>query len=137
LTRFIRGCHTKLEEWIRIYSATKIAIMVHYSDVQGKIPCYQASPKVFEILACGALLVVDNQRDVLSLFESGKHLVVFRDLKELSEIIPYYLDHPEEARKIAQQGRKLVLEKHTFQHRIKEMLRIIKRNRDVSAQTHD
>lgn len=137
LTRFIRGCHTKLEEWIRIYSATRIAIVVHYSDVQGKIPCYQASPKVFEILACGALLVVDDQRDVLNLFESGKHLVVFRDLKELSEIIPYYLDHPEEARKIAQQGKKLVLEKHTFQHRIKEMLRIIKRNRDVSAQTHD
>lgn len=127
LKKFIRGFHTKPEEWVKIYSATQIAIIVHYMDTKGSVPCYQASPKVFEAIACGALLVVDDQRDVLSLFESGKHLVVYHNHKELREILSYYLEHPDEARKIAQQGRDTVIKKHTFRHRVDEMLRIIQK----------
>lgn len=126
LRRCIMGYHTKPEEWVKIYSAAKITIIIHYQDVEGKVPCYQASPKVFEALACGAFIVVDDQRDVLSLFESGKHLVVYHNHKELREIISYYLSHPDEARKIAQQGRRNVLGSHTYKHRIEEMLRIVK-----------
>lgn len=127
LIKFIRGYHTKPEEWVKIYSATRIVIMVHYQDMKGDVPCYQASPKVFEALACGAFLVVDDQRDVLSLFESGRHLVVYHNHKELKEIVSYYLEHPDEARKIAQQGRNYVLENHTFRQRVDEMLKIIKK----------
>jgi len=127
LKKFIRGYHTKPEEWVKIYSAAMIAIIVHYQDMKGDVPCYQASPKVFEALSCGAFLVVDDQRDILSLFESGRHLVVYRNHKELKEIISYYLEHSDEARKIAQQGWKNVLENHTFTHRVDEMLRIIKK----------
>ena len=126
LKEFIRGYHTKPEEWVKIYSATRIAITIHPHDKEGKVPCYQASPKVFEALACGAFLVVDDQRDILNLFESGNHLVVYHNHKELREIISYYLCHPDEARKIAQQGRKNVLENHTYKHRIEGMLRIVK-----------
>jgi spore maturation protein CgeB len=127
LKKFIRGFHTKQEEWVKIYSATQIVIIVHYQNTEGNIPCYQASPKVFEALACGAFLVVDDQRDILSLFESGQHLVVYHNHKELREIISYHLEHPDEARKIAQQGRKEVLENHTFRHRVDEMLGIMKK----------
>jgi len=126
LKKFVRNYHTKPEEWIKIYSATSIAVIVHYQDMKGHVPCYQASPKVFETLACETLLVVDDQKDILSLFESGRHLVVYRNHKELKELIHYYLEHPDEARKIAQQGRRNVLENHTFRHRIDEMLGIIK-----------
>jgi spore maturation protein CgeB len=127
LKKFVRGLHTKPEEWVKIYSATRITVIVHYQDTKGHVPCYQASPKVFEAMACGALLVVDDQRDISSLFEPGKHLVVYHNHKELGEIISYYLEHPDEARKIAQQGRGNVLENHTFKHRVKEMLGIIKK----------
>jgi spore maturation protein CgeB len=127
LNKFIRGYHTKPEEWIKIYSATRIAVIIHYQDVKGHVPCYQASPKVFETLACETLLVVDAQKDVLNLFESGRHLVAYHNHKELKELIHYYLKHPEEARKIAQQGRRKVLENHTFKHRVEEMLGIIKK----------
>jgi len=127
LKKFIRGYHTKPEEWAKIYSAAGIAIIVHYQDTKGNVPCYQASPKVFEALACGAFLVVDDQKDILSLFESGRHLVVYCNHKELKETISYYLEHSDEAREIAQQGRKNVLENHTFRHRVDEMLRIIEK----------
>ena len=127
LNKFVRNYHTKPEEWIKIYSATRIAVIIHYQDVKGHVPCYQASPKVFETLACETLLVVDAQKDVLNLFESGRHLVAYHNHKELKELIHYYLKHPEEARKIAQQGRRKVLENHTFKHRVEEMLGIIKK----------
>lgn len=125
LKKFIRGGQTRPEEWVKIFSASKIVFHSHYHDPEGKIPCYQASPRVFEALACGSFFVCDNQRDVLTLFKTGEHLVVFRDKKELKEIVSYYLNHLEEARSIAEKGRREVLEKHTYKHRLKEILAII------------
>ena len=126
LNKFVRDYHTKPAEWIKIYSATRIALIVHYQDMKWHVPCYQASPKVFEALACGSFLVVDDQKDILSLFESERQLVVYHNHYELKELVHHYLEHPDEARKIAQQGRKDVLENHTFRHRVDEMLEIIK-----------
>lgn len=133
LKKFVRGFHTKPEEWVKIYSATRIAIIVHYHDMKGNVPCYQASPKVFEALACGAFVIVDDQRDIVSLFESGRHLVVYHNLKELREIISHYLEHPDEAGKIAQQGKNTVRKNHTFRHRVDKMLRIIQKEQRAYA----
>lgn len=126
LKKFVRGGQTKPEEWVKIFSSSKLVFHSHYHDPEGKVPCYQASPRVFEALACRAFLVCDNQRDVLKLFKTGEHLIIFRDKKELREIMSYYLSHIEEARSIAEKGRKEVLEKHTFRHRIKKILDIMK-----------
>ncbi len=56
------------------------------------------------------------------LFKNGEHLVVFNNMQELKELIDYYLKHPSEAKIIAEKGRKEVLEKHTFIHRVNEIL---------------
>lgn len=111
------------DDWLKIYCASKIAVIVHYQD--GKVPCYQASPKVYEALACKTFALVDNQKDVRTLFEDGKHLVIFNDPDDLREKIKYYLNHPEEREKIAEEGYKEVIKKHTYVHRIKKMLDII------------
>ena len=122
LRRFLRGGETRPEEWVKIFSASKIVFHSHYQDPDGKIPCYQAAPRVYEALACGALLVVDRQRDVLRLFKPDKDLVVFNNVKELRKLVKYYLQHPKEANAIAERGRKKVLAKHTYRHRIQEKL---------------
>jgi spore maturation protein CgeB len=127
LKRFIKGGQTKPEEWVKIFSAAKIVFHSHYHDPEGKILCYQASPRVFETLACGAFLVCDHQRDVLRLFKAGEHLTVFRNKRELRKIVSYYLNHIEEARSISENGRKEVLQNHTYKHRIKEILETVQR----------
>jgi spore maturation protein CgeB len=111
------------EDWKKIYSSSKIILAVHYQD--GKIPCYQASPKVYETLACQSFLMVDNQRDVKSLFEDGTHLAVFKDIPDLRKKINYYLSHPEERNKIAIQGHREAVQKHTYVHRIKKLIRVL------------
>ena len=127
IKRYVRGGHVIPEEWAKIYSASKIVFQSHYKDPEGKIPCYQASPRVYEALACGGFLVVDGQKDILRLFKSGKDLVVFKDAKELREIVEYYLKHPEERKKIAETGRKSVINIHTYKDRVRYLLDTVSR----------
>ncbi|OGW08553.1 MAG: hypothetical protein A2W75_11190 [Nitrospinae bacterium RIFCSPLOWO2_12_39_15] len=124
LKKCIRGLHTKPDEWLKIYSSSKIILSQHYSDPEGRIPCHQASPRVYEVLACGAFLMVDGQRDVTRLFKDREELVIFRDTGELKRLIRYYLERPEERKRIADNGRKKVLAEHTYRHRVQKILRI-------------
>jgi spore maturation protein CgeB len=122
LKKYIRGGEIKPRDWVKIFSASKIVFHSHYRDPSGKIPCYQAAPRVYEALACGAFLVVDKQPDVLRLFKPGEDLAVFDDAEELRSLVTYYLQNPKEAEKIARRGKKKALAHHTYRHRIKEIL---------------
>jgi spore maturation protein CgeB len=122
LRRCIRGAHTTPAEWLKIYSASKIVLATHYHDPQNRFPVYQASPRIFEALACGSFVLCDDQRDVFSLFKDGEDIVRFFDSADLTEKIRHYLAHPEERDKIAAQGYGNVLNNHTYIHRIKELL---------------
>ena len=115
------------DEWIKIYSASKINLVIHYDD--GKTPCNQASPKLYETLACKAFALVDDQHDARVLFEDGRHLVFFTDENDLKKKIRYYLDHPDERDKIAEAGYREVLDKHTYRHRISRILSVIETKR--------
>jgi len=121
----IRGAHTLPSEWLKIYSASKIVLATHYQDPENRFPVYQASPKVYEALACKSFVLVDKQRDVLSLFSDGVHLVSFDDSKDLKEKLKYYLKYSDKRKRIADQGYSEVLKKHTYTQRMKEMLSII------------
>lgn len=118
----LKGAHTPPSEWLKIYGASKIVLAIHYRDQEGRVPVYQASPRIFEALACGAFVISDNQRDVFSLFHDGEHLVGFTDPDDLIAKITYYLDHPLERKEIARRGREEVLTNHTYVQRIQKLL---------------
>ena len=124
----IKGTHTPPSEWSKIYSASKIVLATHYQDPESRFPVYQASPRIFETLACGAFVISDDQRDVFSLFKEGVHLERFMDPKDLVEKIKYYLDRPIEREEMSQRGRQEVLNNHTYVHRIERLLYIISQN---------
>ena len=129
LRRCIEGSHTPPSEWLKIYSASKIALVTHYQDPEKRFPVYQASPKIFEAMACGAFTVSDKQRDVFSLFKDGEHLIRFDNSGALVEKINYYLDHSGERERIALQGREEVLKNHTYEHRIKKLLSVVEKTK--------
>lgn len=130
----LRGAHTRPSEWLKIYSASKIVLAVHYQDPKGRFPVYQASPRIFEALACGAFVLSDNQRDVFSLFNEGEHLVGFTDSARLFEKISYYLNQPVEREEIARRGRREALDSHTYIHRIEKLLSIARGNEQRNGQ---
>ncbi|MEW6428719.1 MAG: glycosyltransferase [Thermodesulfobacteriota bacterium] len=106
--------------WKKIFQASDIVLVVHYQD--GRTPCRQASPKIYEAMACGAFVLSDDQPDVTAQFDAGVHLDVFRDPDELRRKAAWYLDHPEERRRIAAAGQQLVRSRHTYTERMGRLL---------------
>jgi spore maturation protein CgeB len=121
----IKGIHTPPAVWRKIYSAGKIVLAPHFQDPEGRYPVYQASPRIFEALACGAFVICDPQRDVLSLFQDGRHLVVARDANDLRDKVRYYLEHSGERKRIAMQGREEVILRHTYGDRLKGLFSLL------------
>lgn len=121
----VRGEGTGYELWTRIYSASKIVLCAHYAGPGPR--SRQASPRVYEALACGAFLLCDDRPDVTALFGDGCELAVFGDRDELRDKARHYLSHEKQRERIAQQGRRAVLAQHTYTHRLQRMLDVIGR----------
>jgi len=129
----VRKAHTVPSEWLRIYSASRIVLATHYHDPDGRFAVHQASPRVFEVLACGGFLITDRQRDVFDLFVDGVHLVGFDDAEDLRSKVRHYLDRPEERQAIAARGFEEAVARHTYVHRLEELVGRINGNRHGNA----
>jgi len=108
----------RLEEIGLIYSQSR---MVFNWSINGDV-----NMRIFEALCSGRLLLTNAIPNGLEdLFIDRKHLVIYRNVEELVELIKYYLAHPEEREAIAQAGQAEVLAKHTYQHRTEQILSTI------------
>jgi hypothetical protein len=109
--------HAKHTELGAVYGRARIGFNYAIAD--------DVNMRVFEVLAARALLVTnalagdDFQRLGL---EDRRHLVLYRSPRELFELIDHYLTHPDERRRIAEAGETLVLERHTYVHRVQALL---------------
>jgi spore maturation protein CgeB len=106
-------------EWVKIYKSSKIMLAVHFCE-EG-ISCHQVSPKVYEALSCRSFVLSDDQRDLRTIFQVGKHLEVFTSVQELKSKIDFHLEHPEMRQEIALCGHEEVLAHHTYTHRVKQL----------------
>lgn len=109
----------------RHFSTAAVNLNISYMKPWGEVPFSQVSPRVFEILACGGFLVSDRPADMLELFTDGTHYAGFDRPDDLGEAVRYYLDHPSEAGTIARQGLTHVLEHHTWEHRIGQLMQLV------------
>ena len=92
--------------------------------------------RMFEVLAARALLVTNTlERDDLA--ELGlrdrRELVAYRRPQELFEVIDYYLGHPDERHAVAQAGGELVRKRHTYAHRLAQLLDTVGRRLGVTV----
>ena len=114
---FVDRCF--LEEMGRIFSRSKIVFNCSVQD--------DLNMRVFEAMATGSLLITDEAKGsgLTELFEDGTHLVLYRDERELWERVEGLLENEEVREQIAAQGREEVLSKHTYDHRVQEMLKVV------------
>lgn len=83
--------------------------------------------RVFDCLAAGGFMLMlkapsdDQPGEIESVFQPGEHYDSF-EISDASDVMKRYLDDPAERNRIAQQGRKLVLDKHTWAHRAERVL---------------
>jgi glycosyltransferase involved in cell wall biosynthesis len=98
----------------RIYGQSRI---VFNASINGDV-----NMRVFEAMAAGALLVTDrigNGQD--ELFRENEHFVGYSDVAEAIEKIDHYLAHEDDRRRVAEAGRALALERHSYHHRWREI----------------
>ncbi|MFB3816900.1 MAG: glycosyltransferase [Candidatus Methylomirabilales bacterium] len=118
------GGEVSYEVWRRIYAGAAIVLCAHYSGPGPR--SLQASPRVYEVLACGTFLLCDDRPDVRALFQDGVDLAIFRDTRELREKAEYYLAHPNARQAVARRGQDRVLTGHTYRHRLATLLRAVR-----------
>jgi len=58
-------------------------------------------------------------------FDIDKDMVVYRDLEELKKRVAFYLENPKQALSIAERGKETVLARHTYKHRLMEMVSLV------------
>lgn len=78
----------------------------------------------FLILAAGGFPLTDDRECLSELFTS-EEVATYGSLEELRDKISYYLTHDAERKKMADAGRKRVLSSHTYEHRAREILRLV------------
>jgi hypothetical protein len=83
--------------------------------------------RFFETMSYGTCLVTNT--DVHGIeelgFEDGKHFVGYKGVDDAVEKVGWCLDNPMERESIAEAGHELAREKHTYECRINEMLKIV------------
>ncbi len=83
--------------------------------------------RVFEVMAAACPLLTNRNADVNgldTLFEEGRHYIGYDDA-DLVEQARRFLDDPIACARIARESHGLVLEKHTYRHRIDTLLETI------------
>ena len=107
------------ERMAEVFSQSKIVFNNSVKD--------DLNMRVFEAMASGSMLLTDESRGsgLTGLFEDRKHLVIYRNEDELFELVDYYMENDKERENIAEAGMKEVVAKHTYEHRVEEMMDII------------
>jgi hypothetical protein len=115
------------EAWGRdaygILGFTEITINAHIDFVHP----YVGNMRMFEATGCGALLITDWGENIEKLFVPGKEVIAYKSITGAAAAVLYYLDHREEARIIAENGRQRTLRDHTYEKRTAEVARILEK----------
>jgi spore maturation protein CgeB/2-polyprenyl-3-methyl-5-hydroxy-6-metoxy-1,4-benzoquinol methylase len=110
-----------LEEMALTYSRAKI---VFNRSIKNDL-----NMRVFEAMATGSLLVTDEAQGsgLTDFFQDQRHLVIYRSEAELFERVDYYLENHEERERIAAEGRREVLRRHSYEVRAAQMMDVLGR----------
>lgn len=107
----------------KIFNAAKIVFNIHHPQ-----SILAVNMRTFETAGCGAFQLVDRRNDINNLFKIGEEIICYKDIKELKELIKYYLDNPQERIRIAQRAQQRAHQEHTYKHRLSRLIVTVARS---------
>jgi spore maturation protein CgeB len=105
------------------YRGAKITIDINRMVIRNGF-----TQRVFDVPASGGFVITSAKPCVAEYFETngpGMEMATFKSAGDLMEKIDHYLAHDDECRAIALRGMKKVLGAHTYDHRMREIIKII------------
>lgn len=116
----IKGEYVPNDQVYRYYSGSKILLNDHWDTMRDN---GFLSNRLFDGSAAGAFILTDPVRGLAEVF--GDSIAVAGTEQEFRDQVEHFLAHPEEARAKADAARQIVLENHTFEHRVLEIIRTV------------
>lgn len=111
------------QKMYQLFSESKITLNRHIS-VAGK---FANNLRLFEATGCGALLITDQKNNLNQLFTIDKEIVTYSSGEELVAKVKYYLTHDRERNQVARAGQRRTLSEHTYNVRMKQLVKILER----------
>jgi spore maturation protein CgeB len=99
-------------------------------------PRRQIKGRIFEIPGSGGFLLTQNVVGLQEYFEPGKEIATFEGIGDLAEQIRYYLRHEDEREAVRVAGYQRALRDHTFEKRLRDILREVGISRPTVERTH-
>jgi spore maturation protein CgeB len=123
---FLRSCKIVLN-----FSSTAVISAWELNDgMSGEIPQVDhVKGRVFEAIACGALLLESRNTRTTAYFTPDEHYVEFSDLEELIEKIQYFSANENHRRHISNAGNQRFLGHYTAEHFWRQLEVLIDRPR--------
>jgi glycosyltransferase involved in cell wall biosynthesis len=115
--------HIDNEELAVVYASAGVVLNDHWDTMAG---WGFVSNRIFDVLACGTPIISDDVAEIRELF--GDVVPTYRTSDELGELVRDALDDPAAARRRAEEGRLIVLEHHTFDHRARQLLDLVEQH---------
>lgn len=122
-SRYAMGLAENGEILSKIYQASKVVI--------GNNILTTAAARAWETMLSGGFYLSNyippeaDITDIRKIVEVDKDVIMFFDREDLIQKLHYYLEHEEERKRMAAQGRKVALEKMTFGRLMEKMLKEI------------
>jgi len=113
------------EEMVDIFSASRVNLNFSassYVPPGQKRPSAQIKGRVFEVPACGGLLLTDSAPEIERYYVPDHEIVLFESSKDLAERVRYLLDHEDERVAIACAGHARTMREHTWARRYADIL---------------
>lgn len=103
-----------------IYEHTPISISISTTDMIGG-----SSNRLYNILAAGGFAFVKYFNRIEEMFNNHEHLVWFKSIEEIPELLHIYLKNEDKINKIKFNAKRLFDEKHTAQCRLNNIFSIM------------
>lgn len=116
----VRATSVPADELPRWYRSAGVVLNDHWDEMRrwGLV-----SNRVFEVLACGGLVVSDHVPGIDAL--TGGAVATYDDPEELAGVVAPLLADPSRRRELAERGRAAVLAAHTWEHRAATLVSLV------------
>ncbi len=99
---------------------------IHLNVTSFQMPT-AVNQRVFDIPACGGVLLTDDQEDLGELFDHDRECLTFDHPEEAANKLQYLKDHPEFGRRVTAKARERIQKAHTYDRRAKTILERVRR----------
>lgn len=112
------------QETAMIYAKSKLVFNISVKD--------DINMRVFEVLSCGRPLLTNElyKNGQKELFGKKPPFIVYKSKRDLLRKIKYYLSHENESEEIARLGWQEAIGRHTYLHRVTEMIEVIEKRKN-------